>query len=160
MSLPDHIIRPAEPGDRGYIIDTWLQTYRHSPFATKLPDWAYWSRFGHVGLVEHLVDSPDTKFAVACLPEGGPWMYGWVAYATHPALTLHYVFVRDEYRRYVNRDEHGDRVPGGFGRLLFEHMQLDALWPVVTHLTADFSRRLARGRPVVFRNPYRKDVTT
>ena len=154
MSLPDHIIRPAEPGagpgDRGYIIDTWLQTYRHSPFARKLPDWAYWSRFGHVGLVEHLVDSPDTRFAVACLPDKQFWMYGWVAYTFVPGLIVHYVFVRDEYRTQ------------GFGRLLLDQVYggHSAAYPslAVTHLTADFSRRLGQHRQILFRNPYRKDA--
>lgn len=152
MSLPDHIIRPAEPGDRGYIIDTWLQTYRPSPFARKLPDWAYWSRFGHVGLVEHLVDSPDTRIAVACLPEGGAWQYGWVAYTFVPGLIVHYLFVRQEFREQ------------GLGRVLLDQVYggQSSAYPslAVTHLTPGFSRRLGQRRQIVFRNPYKKPNDT
>lgn len=130
-----YAFRPAEPSDRGYIIDTWLQTYRGSPFARKLPDFAYWSRFGHAGLVEHLVD--QGTILVCCLPEGGPWMYGW---SCSIGETLHYVFIKHEFRKQ------------GLAAALLEFGDKPSL---VTHMTTDFSQRLGRGRDVKFVNPYR-----
>lgn len=149
MSLPPHALRPGEPGDRGYIIDSWLQSYRHSPFAAKLPDFAYWSRFGHVGVVESLLADPDTRVKVACLPDGGAWLYGYVVYTYAPSLILHYLFVAPEFRGI------GAPGEGGFGRLLLG-ISMDTDSMSLSHLTADFSRRLARGRAVKFVNPYRR----
>ena len=137
---PPHAFRDGEAGDRGYIIDTWLQTYRRSPFASKLPDFAYWSRFGHVGVVEAMVDAG--RLLVCTLPEGGSWMYGWLCCDGLGAL--HYLFVRDEFRGQ------------GMGRALLNHFGFGDGRLVVTHLTTDFSRGLGRGRDVRFVNPYRK----
>lgn len=149
MSLPDYDLRPADQGDRGYIVETWLQTYRGAPFAQKLPDWAYWSRFGHVGLVEHLLDH-EVDVTVACLPSSPAFVYGWAAWSFGPAgpvllpRRLHYVFVRHDFRRQ------------GFGSLLLRSIDMGAGPIRATHLTTDGSRLLGR-RPVELINPYRKE---
>jgi len=156
--LPPHTLRPMGAGDRGYVIDSWLKTYR--------PHWlrayggqhpqrqlesVYWSRFGHVGLVESLLDdAPGAAVGVLGLPEGGPWMYGWICASDGPhhrahGARLHYVFVRDEFRGQ------------GLGRRLLELAGLLHLDPLtVTHMTPEFSQRLGRRRDVRFVNPYRK----
>lgn len=135
---PSHAIRAAGPGDRGYIIDSWLQSYRHSPFATQLPDWAYWSDFGHVGLVESIVGNVPGK--VACLPDDPSFIYAWVVGDRH---WLHYVFVRNEFREQ------------GLARALVDAAGMAAGPLRVTHMTQEFSRRIGRNRPVEFTNPYR-----
>lgn len=135
---PSHAIRQAGPGDRGYLMDTWLQTYRASPFAKKLPDFAYWSDFGHVGLVESIVNTVPGK--VACLPDAPEFIYG---YAVSDGHFLHYLFVRNEFRGQ------------GLGRALLDAVGMAAGPLNITHLTPDFSQRLARGRTVAFTNPYR-----
>jgi hypothetical protein len=151
VNLPPYTIRPAERGDRGYIIDTWLQSYRSSPFAQKLPDFAYWSRFGHVGLVESIMDNPDTRIKVACLPDGGSWLYGWIC--SNLVGLVHYVFVRNEFRRLGSGSGFG-----GFGVELLRAAGVDNYDPLgVTHLTPDFSRRLGRRSQIRFINPYRGD---
>lgn len=145
-TLPLHQLRQGEPGDRGYILETWLQTYRGSPMGRKLPDWAYWSRYGHVGLVEDLLATE--LVAVVCLPSSPAFIYGWCCYGvTHGqpgslAPVLHYVFVRHEFRRQ------------GFGRLLLEALEAPLL--EVTHLTHDFTAAFERERSMLFLNPYRR----
>lgn len=133
---PSHALRAAEPGDRSYVLDTWLSSYRRSPWAEQLPEWAYWSKYGHVGLVEEL--AYQSLVTVACLPETPSWIYGWCC--SGPGV-LHYVFVRHEFRKQ------------GFGRLLWEAAGCPAR---ITHVTPDGSRML--GKLLVapqFENPYR-----
>lgn len=137
---PLHALRPAEPGDRGYVLQTWLESYRRSPWAQQLPDFAYWSKFGHVGLVEEM--AYQSLVTVMCLPETPSWIYGWCCASDGPAEPqLHYVFVRHEFRRQ------------GIGRLLWEA----AGRPIrITHVTPDGSRMLgALGVGPEFVNPYR-----
>lgn len=157
MTLPAHTIREANDGDRGYVIDTWLQTYRGSPFAKKLPDFAYWSRFGHVGIVEKFMQAALDNGSVyqvfvACLPSSPNYIYGWIAASAYwegvienKHQLLHYVFVRLENRRQ------------GFGQLLLNHVGLGAGPIRVSHLTPEFSAGLGRGRAVQFVNPYRQE---
>ena len=134
--LAPYVLRPGQAGDRGFVIDTWLQTYRRSQFADPIPDFCYWSRFGHVGLVEEMAET--AMFTVACLPGDERFIYGWSC-SDPVSGALHYVFVRQEYRGQ------------GFGTLLMGERSRPLK---ITHITADFSRYLARG-PVLFVNPYR-----
>ena len=136
--LPPHLLRAATQGDRSYIIDSWLQSYRSAPFAQRLPSDAYWSTYGHAGLVEALCER--AAFVVACLPDDPTWIYGWACVEDD---TLHYVHVRGQQ--------------GAFRRLGFATALLDAIgWPVrCSHMTVDYSR-LTAGRKVQFVNPYAK----
>lgn len=135
-ALP-HLIRPAEMGDRGYIVQTWLESYRPSPWAQQLPDFGYWSHFGHVGLVEALMDR--SHVLVACLPERPSWIYGWLA-GDHD--DLNYAFVRLEFRRQ------------GIGRVLYEAMGKPK---TITHVTPEGSQWLSKmGVKPMFLNPYRE----
>lgn len=125
--IPSHALRPAEPGDRGYVLQTWLESYRQSPWAHQLPEFAYWSRFGHVGLVEDVAFR--SPVVVACLPETPSFIYGWCCHsAVPPEPVLHYMFVRHEFRRQ------------GFGRLLWEAAQRPLR---ISHVTPDGSRMLS-----------------
>lgn len=130
------VTRPMLAGDRAYVLETWLHSYRTAPMAARLPDWAYWSRYGHVGLVEDLLERSEVT--VLGLPEGGPWMFGWMC---HGPRRLHYVFVRYEFRRQ------------GLGRRLIESLPGGEM--AITHLTPDGSRLLAGcGRAPLTVNPY------
>lgn len=139
MSLPAHVIRPGGAGDRGYIVDSWLQSYRPSPFATQLPDWAYWSHFGHVGIVESIMESSPAL--VACLPDARDFIYAWAVGDRRGFL--HYVFVRNDFREQ------------GFAKALVDALGMSAGPLRVTHMTQEFSRRIGKSRKVEFCNPYR-----
>lgn len=144
MSLPPHQLRPAEDGDRALIIDSWLKSYRSSPWAKQLPDWVYWSRFGHVGLVEHLVAT--SRIIVACLPEDNAFIYGWAAVGRQlegELLALHYVFTKQTFRKQ------------GFAGLLLSQVERGNNLPV-THITPAWSMGLGRGRQVRLLNPYKE----
>ena len=134
--LPRHDLRPATPDDRGYIIDSWLQSFRGSPFAQRLPSDVYWSRYGQAGLVEDLVG--QASLVVACLPDDPTYIYGWLC--AQRGGCLHYVFVRHDFRRM------------GFASRLVGVVEPEIV--TVTHMTTEFSR-LMKGREVKYTNPYR-----
>lgn len=145
-------LRPADPDDRGYVVDSWLKSYRSTkghPTQTPhmdLPDYAYWSRFGHVGLVEALLRASDVM--VACKPDTPFFIFGWTAYtsaarADGDAPVLHYIHVREEYQRQ------------GFGLRLLAHAVGDAAAYEVTHETKAFRHWLDPVGRSRFVNPYR-----
>lgn len=134
---PAHVIRPMVDSDRGYVIDTWLKSYRGSPMALQLPDWAYWSQFGHVGLVESLLARDDT--IVSCLRENEGFIFGW---ACSSSTQLHYLFVRQEFRRQ------------GHGTSLYD---VSGKPTAITHVTPSGSRMLSHlGVQPEFVNPYKE----
>ena len=139
MTAPAWVLRPYCEDDRSFILSSWLKSYRGSEFAQRLPADVYWSRYGHVGVVE---DSfMRSRVWVATLHEERTWIYGWAAVEGD---LLHYVFVRREDRK------------AGIGRALMEAACPGAACLRVSHVTSDFER-LACGRSVEFVNPYQKE---
>lgn len=95
----DHIIRPATQDDAGFVIETWLRSYRSSAWASRIPGDVYWSRYGHMGFVEDMVRGGRAVVLVACLPSDRSFMYGWSAWAPQgQSDTLHFVYVKDDWR--------------------------------------------------------------
>jgi GNAT superfamily N-acetyltransferase len=114
-----------------------MESYRRSPWADQLPDFVYWSHFGHVGLVEALLSR--STVLVACLPDRPRWLYGWAA---ADGGELHYAFVRYEFRKQ------------GIGRALYAAL---AGPKTITHVTPEGSQWLSKlGVKPLFSNPYRE----
>lgn len=133
-------LRPMESGDRSFVIDSWLRSYRESAFARRIPHDVYYSRFGHSGLVEEIVDRAG-QVVVACLPEKPTFLYGWIACSQPGAAPLlHYLYVKQDFR------------PAGIAARLFallaptDPLRITHDLPVLGTLTKT---------PIEFVNPYR-----
>jgi len=113
-----------------------------------MPPDVYWSRFGHVGLVEDLLER--NAVIVACLPTDPSFVYGWACVGT----ALHYIWVKRDWREFGIGRQLYNRVAVGPLAVTPEPQPLPPLR--VTHMTADFSRRLAKGRTIQFVNPYKE----
>lgn len=93
-------IRSAQPEDVNFILNSWLMSYRHSPFAK--------------GVLKDVYFKKHHEFVKACLARSAVFcavskddttqIYGWVCIEppTGHELTraLHYVYVKHPYRNF------------------------------------------------------------
>lgn len=92
---------PALPGERAFVVDSWLTSFRKAAWAGMLTS----AQFHHVvygPLVSRILVNPDVQVLVSTDDATG-LLLGWAAY--DPKLgfdgklgTLHYVFVKQGYR--------------------------------------------------------------
>lgn len=92
-SLPI-LVRPSEHGDENYIRSSWLRSNESSPVARTFGRKAYYS--GHHQLVCRLLARHPVR--VACSVDAPDTIVGWAC--VEPPSVVHYVFVREEFRRY------------------------------------------------------------
>lgn len=135
-------IRTAIPGDRVFLIDSWLTSYRTSHTAGLVPV-ADFHRV-HWPVVESLLSRPDLRVLVAYETEaerGVADLYGFLAFEPGPRPLVLYVYVKEAARR------------GGVARALFDAASIDPLKPfdyacktgVVAQLIAD--KKLPYAKP-------------
>lgn len=94
-------IRPATSEDLPYIVTTWVRSFRESPYAGLVPNHLYYSVYeatvtdilarGATLLVACSTDDPDYIVGFAC------WEH--VPGRFHSRHIVHYVFVREKFRR-------------------------------------------------------------
>lgn len=86
-------LRPMAPADRNFVRKSWLRSYAASAQA-RIAGRAYWT--GHHDLIERLLERASVRVACSSTHAGtivGFACVGWPS-------TLHYVYVREEFRRY------------------------------------------------------------
>lgn len=109
--LPLHdlvAVRDAEPGDEGFVYNSWLRSYRDAPAVNGTPSAVYY-RYHHP-LLEALLARPEVSVLVACDPSSPDRIHGWLC--SEPAgtvLVCHYAYVKQIWRR------------KGIGSLLLAH---------------------------------------
>jgi len=110
-------IRAYEPSDEGFVLKSWLKSYRTAPANFRLRDREYYEE--RMPLVKHLVDRGRVLLAVDV--EDPDLAFGWVCYEKN---VLHYVYVKEAFRRL------------GIATELFEHsINIDGAEPVyLTHM--------------------------
>jgi spore coat polysaccharide biosynthesis protein SpsF (cytidylyltransferase family) len=86
-------IRQGRKEDQVFIIDSWLESYRLSRWAKKVPGPIYY-REHKARVLETLRSS---TVLVACDKEQDDHLVGWCAYDTR---ALHYVYVKGQMRRF------------------------------------------------------------
>ncbi len=103
-------MRPPTPSDLKYIRDTWLSSYRTSPYAGVVPNNLYDNVYSET--IDQLI-LRGMRFVVVANPANPALMLGWLAYevdcATSQDLTrssprrdqyvVHFIFVKPTYRR-------------------------------------------------------------
>jgi GNAT superfamily N-acetyltransferase len=147
--IPDVIIRPAVLEDRSFIIDSWLKSYRRSPFARRIPDDVYLSPWGHAGFVEQMM-LVTPWCPVACLPTDPSFIFGFAVFGLSGEVhrtkkLLHYLYVKKDYRK------------NGVGRLLLGKIDPDFPRTVTAETPAWKGFAAKHGIAYEYRHPYRKD---
>lgn len=154
MSLPMYVRSPTG-NDAGFLLDSWLKSFRTSWSVKKIPTHLYYVHQRR--LVEGLLTSPYSTVLVGCDEESPKVIWGWIcAEVVDSALVIHYVYVKELFR------SHG--LASTLVRMLVEaeQKQGDLRAIMYTHDTKVTNRLIAGLRetgaipedmPVVY-NPY------
>jgi GNAT superfamily N-acetyltransferase len=86
-------VRAGQPGDRSYVIRSWISSYNHSPIARALAN-SYYASYAPV--IERQLARSQVR--VACLPEEMGAILGF-AVVEPERNTVHYVCVRSQWRK-------------------------------------------------------------
>lgn len=107
----DILIRDSEPGDMNFIWDSWLRSWRKSPWAGTIPNNLYFqvTRSG----IEQLVGR-GAQFKVACTRTDLDQLLGWICYEVLKSgeCVVHYAYTKDPYLGYRINDELLAECPG------------------------------------------------
>jgi len=118
LTIP-HAITPMRDHDHAFVLDSWLESYRHAPSSHRLPSGVYFTRQRRT--VERLLSHSDVK--VARPPDWPEGVLGWLcAEQCGDVFVLHYGFVKSFYRKRGL----GKALVDAFaptGRLVFTHLR-------------------------------------
>lgn len=89
-------LRQATPSDLNFIYNSWLKSYRNSPWAANVPSAVYFKI--HHDLIEALIQR--SSCVVACDSEDPDQILGFAIVEQRRDLKIaHYVYVKQPYRR-------------------------------------------------------------
>ena len=86
-------LRPLKTSDHALITDSWVKSYRGSPFARRIPDQVYYDHMYQA--VRSMLELERENFEVLCAPFEEDVIQGW---ACTTKETLHYVFIGTAFR--------------------------------------------------------------
>lgn len=132
------MIRPARPSDQAFIASTWTRSIcsTHKVPGASTRGHAYqrhigssmWERVSKQ--VDAVMDRSDSRAIVTCHPTLQDNILGWAVYVDGPSVpTVHYCYVRKEWRDSTLRDE--GRGECGFARGMLEYIGCTVRGPVV-----------------------------
>lgn len=102
--------RGPTQGDFKFIFDSWLRSWRKSPWAGVIPNNVYYPLTR--SNIEQLVGR-GAQFTVACLSSAPERILGWVCYEqVGPKAVVHYLYVKDPYLSLGIGEQLVERVPG------------------------------------------------
>jgi len=106
----DIAFRAAVPGDFKFIFDSWLRSWRKSPWAGVIPNNVYYPLTR--GVIEQLVGR-GAEFIIACSPKNPDAILGWLCYElAGPDAVVHYAYVKDPFLPFGIGKQLVDRIPG------------------------------------------------
>ena len=88
-------LRPLVEEDYPFLYNSWLKSYRFSPFAERITNTIYFE--DHHKLIERIVK--NSKCLVACNPSDPSQLYGYVvAGEEEGVLVVHFLYVKHTFR--------------------------------------------------------------
>jgi GNAT superfamily N-acetyltransferase len=92
----DYLLREADDGDVGFVVDGWVHEMRHSPWSRYEDNRDYTA--GQHELIHRLL--PSSRCLIACDRDNPEHDFGCVVFlASGGALALHWLYVKGAYRR-------------------------------------------------------------
>lgn len=102
--------RKPHQGDFKFVFDSWLRSWRTSPWAGCIPNNVYYPLTRSA--IEQLVGR-GAEFIVACLAKAPERILGWVCYEqAGPEALVHYCYVKDPYLPLGIGEQLVGQVPG------------------------------------------------
>jgi GNAT superfamily N-acetyltransferase len=89
--------RPVQPADVRFVVDSWLRSYRMSPWAGVIPNHR-WFDVMHESVSELL--ARGAKLLVACNKDAPDQILGWVCHEkVRGGTCIHFVYTKEIVRR-------------------------------------------------------------
>lgn len=89
--------RPMAPGDVNFVLDSWLRSYRESPWAGCTPNNVFFQVYHEA--IEGLL-ARGAKVEVACAKHDPDKILGWIcSEAVKGGSCVHFTYIKDPYRR-------------------------------------------------------------
>ena len=97
MSDSPFIVRQAEPGDAGFVFNSWLKSYRDAAAVKGVPSSLYYP--AQHAVIECLLQRPCCTALVACDPQDPSQIYGYVvAEYVGDGLVIHFTYTKFNMR--------------------------------------------------------------
>lgn len=137
------VFRQARTDDFRFIFDSWLRSWRDSPWAGVIPNNVYFPLTRSV--IEQLV-ARGAEFDVACHAEDPDVILGWCCHEmVGPDAVVHYIYVKDPYLPFGLGRQFVDRVPGNQpGFYTFRYRQVVDALPKGWRHVPEIARRKGR----------------
>lgn len=104
-------LRPMEPDDIPFVASSWIRSYSERGRTAQGMEYAA-QMDGHGPIVDEILRRATTRATIACYPQQPKLILGWVVTeGTSRAAIVHYVYVKQNYRR------------NGFAKKLLECMR-------------------------------------
>ena len=88
-------LRPLIDEDHAFLFNSFLKSYRFSPFAEKITNTIYFE--DHHKLIERIIE--NSKVLVACNPSDPSQLYGYIlAGEEEGVVVIHFVYVKHTFR--------------------------------------------------------------
>lgn len=89
--------RPPTLEDKNFILNSWLKSYRNSPFAKQMINPVYFKN--HEKLLKTLISS--CLITIACNPEDEWQVYGYIVFENlgNDVSVIHYAYVKRTFRK-------------------------------------------------------------
>lgn len=134
------MLRPWHPGDRAFVVDSWLSSFRQSHWRGPVRDSRYREVYGRE--VDELLDTIGTNVLIDCNPDDHEQIFGWACWtAGEVGPVLHYCYVKAPYR-----DTKGQEQPHIGIRLLRHLKAADGLRMSFTFRTPQWDKFRSRWR--------------
>lgn len=138
------MLRDVTADDLPFIYNSWLKSFKSSPWAKSIPTSIYYAN--HKEVIAKIL--PKAIIMVACNPEDQSQIFGYAVFTPGRIIALHYVYVKQPYRRL------------GIAQVLFEFARASHMrtFPMIaTHVTDVWSQVLRDKWSMIY-NPYLLEV--
>ena len=89
--------RAPDVSDKSFIFNSWLKSFRNSPFAKPMPNEPYYKN--HKQIIEKLLKK--SKVLIAANPSDPLQIFGYIVYEElGDVKILHYVYVKYSFRKF------------------------------------------------------------
>lgn len=90
------LVRHANKGDIGFIMSSWLRSFRDGDMVEGVPNQVYY--YQHHKVLESILSRATT--VVLCLPDSPDVIFAWFCFeAVENGLVGHYIYTKDTFRR-------------------------------------------------------------
>lgn len=134
----DFAFRQTKEGDLNFILNSWLTSYRLSPYTKRIDKHTYYEF--HQEKLKQLLDRKP-NILIACAPDFHDQIFGYIVYEFEPDV-IHYIHVKKTYRKL------------GIADAMLKVLDIEKRPHLYTHFTLDGAYLTTKYNKQLIFNPY------